>query len=204
MKTPQNFLRLAIAVACTLTSLASPAQTESARATKDRSALSTLTGTYASTQTESWYGAYGTREFSFEKGRWSLKFVLALDPQMQAKVFEFRTHGPYYVGQPSQTVTNAFEAMFIEDAKFVTLLTRDTKLVQAFGLVACGLEVGVEGDVSIQGCANWKPVAVCKEDHDLLALGENGGLHFGERPRDNNMCTPDKRPKALLQAVARR
>jgi hypothetical protein len=54
MKTPQNFLRLAIAVACTLTSLASPAQTESARATKDRSALSTLTGTYASTQTESW------------------------------------------------------------------------------------------------------------------------------------------------------
>jgi hypothetical protein len=170
----------------------------------DRATLATLSGTWASTQNESWYGAYGTREFRFDGGRWSLRFTLALDPAMQAKVFEFRTGGPYYIAQASKTVSGAFDAVFMEDTKHVTLKTRDAKLAQAFGLAACGLEPDLEKDISIQGCASWKPVAQCREDHDLLALGEGGSLHFGVRPRDNDMCSADKRPKALLQPVAKR
>jgi hypothetical protein len=179
------------------------AQAEPLRTAQDRSALSVLSGTYRSTATEAWYGAYGTREFSFINGRWSLKFVLALDPEMKAKVFEFRTQGPYYIGLASKAVPRAFDALFIEESKHVTLRARDAKIVQAFGLTGCDLQADVEKDVSAQGCAGWKPVSVCREDHDLLSLTEAGGLQFGERPRDNDMCTADKRPKALLQPVVK-
>lgn len=174
------------------------------RAIHDRATLSTLSGTWASTQPEPWYGAYGTREFTFDRGQWRLRFTFALDPAMQAKVFEFRTGGPYYIAQASRSVAGAFDAVFMEDAKFVTLRTRDPKLLQAFGLATCGLVADVEKDISGAGCAAWKPVAQCREDHDLLALGDGGGLHFGVRPRDNDMCTSDKRPTALLPAVVRR
>jgi hypothetical protein len=71
------------------------------------------------------------------------------------------------------------------------------------GLAACGLPVNLEADISVTGCAAWKPVAVCGEDHDLLALDDTG-LRFGVRPRDNDMCTADRTPAALLPAVVRR
>lgn len=170
----------------------------------DGPALQRLHGVYASADAESWGGAYGTREFSFDRGRWTLRFTLALDPKMQQPVFEFRTHGRYTVQAASKAVPGAFEALFTEDAKYVTLKTTDAKLAAAFGLAGCGLSPGVERDISVTGCANWKPVAQCAEDHDLLALDTRGGLYFGVRPRDNDMCTADKRPTALLPAVWRR
>lgn len=201
----------AFATACAMASIAAaapPAEAgaapAAARAIHDRATLSTLSGTWASTQPEPWYGAWGTREFTFDRGQWSLRFTFALDPAMKTPVFEFRTGGPYYIAQSSRSVAGAFEAVFMEDAKFVTLRTRDPRLVQATGLAACGLVADVEKDISAQGCAGWKPVAQCREDHDLLALGDGGGLHFGVRPRDNDMCTSDKRPTALLPAVMRR
>lgn len=198
------FSTLISASALLLALMTTTSQAEDARASRDRSTLSTLAGTYASTATEAWYGAYGTREFGFRDGRWSLQFALALDPAMKVKVFEFRTLGPYYVGQASRTVSGAFDALFIEETKFVTLRTRDAELIKAFGLAGCKLEADVEKDISEAGCAAWKPVAVCHEDHDLLALNDAGGLHFGERPRDNDMCVAANRPKALLKAVAKR
>jgi hypothetical protein len=47
-------------------------------------------------------------------------------------------------------------------------------------------------------------VAVCHEDHDRLALDPDGGVRFGQRPRDNDMCTADTRPTARLPAVVKR
>jgi hypothetical protein len=46
-------------------------------------------------------------------------------------------------------------------------------------------------------------VADCGTDHDLLALDATG-LRFGQRPMDNDMCTPDRRPTALLGPVVAR
>lgn len=196
--------RLCLCAAAAL-ALSAPSQAEPPpREVLDRATLSTLSGTWVSPRVESWYGAHGTREFTFDQGRWSLRFNLALDPAMNAKVFEFRTGGPYYMAQASKTVPGAFDAVFMEDRKFVTLHTSDPRLVQAFGLTDCGLEVGVEKDVSLQGCASWKPVAQCREDHDLLALDDQGSLRFGVRPRDNDLCSADKRPTALLPAVVKR
>lgn len=172
-------------------------------AADDRAALAALSGTYASPAPEPWYGGWGTREFVFDGGQWSLIFTHALDRDMTRRTFRFRTGGGYRVGAPDGRVSGAFRTVFAEDWKHLTLLTPDAGLAAAMGLAACGLTVNLEADISATGCAAWKPVALCGEDHDLLALSAEG-LHFGVRPRDNDMCTPDRTPAALLPAVVRR
>jgi hypothetical protein len=167
-----------------------------------RDQLEGLAGVYASSAPEQWYGGYGTRRFSFDHGKWSLVFTHALDANMQNRTFQFRTEGPYKVGTPSVAVPGAFEAVFFEDVKLVTLLTSDASIISAFGFASCGLKHGIEVDISKTGCAGWKAVAECREDHDLLAISA-AGLHFGVRPRDNNLCAADRRPTALLQPVIR-
>ncbi len=169
----------------------------------DRAQLETLSGIYQSSTPESWYGGFGTRTFSFEAGKWGLSFVHALDPDMKIKTFRFRTEGPYQVETASKAVPGAFEAVFYEDVKYVTLLTGDEDLIKAFGFSDCGLELNVEVDISAKGCASWKPVAECGEDHDLLAI-DGKDLYFGVRPGDNDMCSAEKRPTALLQPVVRK
>lgn len=167
-----------------------------------RDQLERLSGVYASSAPEPWYGGYGTRRFSFDRGTWGLVFTHALDAGMRNPTFRFRTEGPYEVRSPSTAVPGAFEAVFFEDVKYVTLLTADPGIVRAFGFGDCGLRLDVEVDISKTGCAGWKPVSECREDHDLLAISA-AGLHFGVRPRDNDMCTAERRPTALLQPVAR-
>jgi hypothetical protein len=170
----------------------------------DRARLEQLSGTWASPAPEPWYGAWGTREFTFDRGTWSLRFTLALDPAMAQPVFRFRTGGPYRLLERSTAAPAAFEAVFFEDTKHVTLLSTEPRLAAAFGLAACGLVPGQEADISAEGCARWKPVRDCREDHDLLGMDADGGLLFGVRPRDNDMCTADRRPTALLPPVVRR
>jgi hypothetical protein len=189
--------RILVAAGALLMSL-SPVQAETA----DASALSNLTGTYESAGAEAWYGGFGTREFVFSNGSWSLTFIHALDPDMTVRTFQFRTGGTYQVGAPSDAVPGAFRTQFNEDWKHLTLLTPDPALAQAFGMGDCGLTVNLEADISDTGCAAWRPVAVCGEDHDLLALDATG-LRFGVRPQDNDMCSEDKTPTALLPAVVK-
>ncbi|MBC8050391.1 MAG: hypothetical protein H7X92_09640 [Chitinophagales bacterium] len=166
--------------------------------------LEALSGTYVSVAAENWYRGYGTRAFNFDEGKWGLTFVYALDPAMLQKVFEFHTEGPYRVVAKSSTVEGAFDTTFYEDVKGVTLRTTDTKLIEAMGLAGCNLKLNIKTDISKSGCARWKPVAQCREDHDLLAIDAAGKLLLGVRPADNDMCTPDKRPTALLPAVTKK
>jgi len=165
--------------------------------------LSALHGTWTSPRVEAWYGGFGTREFLFADGRWSLIFTHALDPEMTRRTFQFRTGGAYRVGAPSPAVEGAFHTVFDEDWKHVTLLTDVPEVVAGMGMAACGLVPNLEVDISLTGCASWAPVSVCGEDHDLLALGPDG-LHFGVRPADNDLCTADRTPTALLPAVVAR
>lgn len=170
-----------------------------------KAALERLSGVYADPQPVDWgRGTFGTREFTFDKGKWTLKFVLALDPEMKNQVFVFRTLGTFKVLDQSTIVPNAYNALFLEDKKWVTLKTTDEKLAQAFGLASCNFVVDVEKDISITGCSLWKAVKDCNEDHDLLSLDKEGKLYFGVRPPDNNMCTADKRPTALNLPVVRK
>jgi hypothetical protein len=178
---------------------AAPAAAEPSDAAK----LQSLRGTFHSPVVEEWYGGFGTREFVFADGTWSLTFTHALDPQMTQRTFQFRTGGAYTVGEASAEVPGAFRTVFDEDWKRLTLLTPVPEIATAMGVAGCGLNVNLEADISLTGCAAWKPVAECGEDHDLLALSAEG-LHFGVRPADNDMCSPDKTPTALLSAVVAR
>ncbi len=199
----KNYVRFNY-LAITLTLVAGTACSESQN-DPDRVALESLSGTYEDpTSYDVGGGAFGKRVFTFDDGEWTLRFTLALDSGMQTPVFEFRTFGDYEIEGPSPEVPGAYEALFREDAKFVTLRAFDPGLAQAFGLSECGLQPDIEKDVSVSGCAGWKPVAECNEDHDLLALTDEGGLRFGVRPPDNDMCTRDKRPRALTPAVVKR
>lgn len=168
-----------------------------------KKALQNLSGTYKSQTAEDWgRSTFGIREFSFDNGKWTLKFILALDPEMKNQVFEFRTHGTYQVLSKSNAA-KAYEAVFYEDKKYVTLKTADEQLIAGFGLAECGLTIGLEKDISEDGCAIWPAVKDCMEDHDLLSMDDSGNLYFGVRPDDNNMCTPDRRPTALLPPVTK-
>lgn len=163
--------------------------------------LRSLSGTYRDPAPYAYGEAFGARTFTFDNGRWTLDFVLALDPAMTQPVFSFRTRGTYSVVAPSSSVAGAYDAIFVEDAKYLTLRTTNAELAKSFGFDACKLTPNVEKDVSVDGCLGWKPVAVCNLDHDLLALTAEGGVRFGTRPKDNDMCTPGKRPTSLTPPV---
>lgn len=107
MKPPLILAASACLMACAISS----AQAETA----DAATLSTLTGTWESAGAESWYGGYGTREFVFANGTWSLTFTHALDPDMTMRTFQLRTGGNYKVGAPSDAVPGAFRTQFNED-----------------------------------------------------------------------------------------
>ena len=183
-----------------MAALAAPA---SAETFADAATLQALSGTYVSPAVEDWYGGFGTREFIFRDGQWQLIFTHALDPAMTLRTFQFRTGGGYEVTAPSSAVAGAHEATFREDWKHVTLLTGIPEVIAGMGMADCGLTPNLETDISATGCAAWRPVAECGSDHDLLAM-DAGGLYFGQRPADNDMCTPDKRPTALLGPVVPR
>ncbi|MGQ0566131.1 MAG: hypothetical protein ACT4OK_13825 [Gemmobacter sp.] len=168
----------------------------------DAATLEGLKGTWVSPAPEPWYGGFGTREFVFADGQWSLIFTHALDPAMTLRTFQFRTGGGYAVTGPS-SVPGAFEATFDEDWKRLTQLTAIPEVAAGIGLDTCGLTVNLEADISQTGCAAWPPVADCGQDFDLLAMDPQG-VYFGVRPADNDMCTPEGRPTALLPPVVAR
>ena len=187
------------AAALALATLADPSSAESFLGAAEIEAAS---ATYRSAAPEPWYGGFGTREFVFADGRWQLTFTHALDPAMTMRTFEFRTGGPFEIVGASQTVEGAFDGTFVEAWKHVTLLSENADVIAGMGMADCDLTYNLETDISETGCAAWRPVAVCGEDHDLIAMTE-AGVQFGVRPADNDMCTPGKRPTALLPMVAR-
>ena len=87
-------------------------------------------------------------------------------------------------------------------APIVTLLTYNPEIVAAMSMAECGLTCNLETDISETGCASWRPLAECGEDHDLFAM-DAVGVYFRVRPADNDMCTPARTPTALLPVVAR-
>jgi hypothetical protein len=167
----------------------------------NRKALENLSGTYKDAKPYSYGKAWGNRIFNFDNGKWSLKFTLALDPEMKMQVFEFRTFGTYKVLEKSDKVTNTYNALFLEDKKFVTLKTSDENLIKAFGFAPCNMTKDVEQDISEKGCSGWKSVSECPGDNDLLSIDKDGKLYFGNRPSDNDMCSPEKRPTSLTPPV---
>ncbi|MEM9987765.1 MAG: hypothetical protein AAF804_21965, partial [Bacteroidota bacterium] len=162
-----------------------------------------LSGTYADVEPFPYDGAWASREFQFQDGKWSLVFTMGLDPKLENQAFRFRMFGRYEVQNPSSVVAGAFETLFWEDKILVTILTEDEAIVADFGLADCALGYQTETDISATGCAFWAPLTECNQDHDLVRMDKVGRLYFGERPDDNNMCTPDRRPTKLTLPVSK-
>jgi hypothetical protein len=191
--TKQNLLTLTILLGSTI---AAPAGE-----LKPMDEVAAVAGTFRSAAPEPWYGGYGVREFVMQDGYWRLIFTHAMDPQMINRTFQYRAGGPFELLEASADVTGAFQGRFVYDWKHVTLLTENADLQVGYGLSDCNLTINLEVDISETGCGHWRPVAACGADYDLLALSD-AGLHWGVRAADNNQCTPDRTPKALLPAVA--
>ena len=189
-------------IICTAACIALGTMAAEAEEFWDANALQNAHGTYRSAAPEPWYGGFGTREFVFANGRWELIFTHALDPAMTMRTFVFRTGGAYEIGGPNNDVTGAYDGTFFEEWKHVTLLTDVPEVIAGMGMAGCVLTPNLETDISQSGCAAWRPVAECGADHDILAMTDTG-LQFGVRPADNDMCTPDRRPTALLPVVAK-
>lgn len=166
-----------------------------------KSKLENLSGTYADPQPYPYGKAWGKRMFTFNKGKWTLHFTLALDSEMTLQVFKFRTFGTYKIQEKSPKIADTYHAVFYEEKKFLTLKTSDEHLIKAFGFAPCNMTIDVEQDVSLSGCSGWKSVRDCPGDYDLLSLDKKGKLHFGSRPQDNDMCSEDKRPTSLTPPV---
>ncbi len=166
-----------------------------------KSKLENLSGTYTDAKPYNYGKAFGNRVFTFDKGKWTLLFTLSLDPEMKIKIFEFRTYGTYKLQGKSGKVDGTYDALFLEEKKFIKLKTADENLIKAFNFSACEMQKDIEKDISETGCSAWKPVQDCPGDYDLLSLDKNGKLYFGERPADNDMCSPEKRPATLTPPV---
>ncbi|MEO1438104.1 MAG: hypothetical protein AAFV80_21355 [Bacteroidota bacterium] len=188
-------------ILCALLSLTAWTEQADSSLQVHKNQLENLSGTYEDPSPYPYGAAFGKRTFTFESGTWTLDFKLGLDPKLEFPVFRFRTHGRYEVLDPSTTVEGAFNALFYEDQKFLTLLTDHPELITAFGLDQCALTPHIEQNISKHDCALWAAVESCHEDHDLLMVDEAGLLYFGIRPADNNMCSPDRRPAALTPGV---
>ena len=90
------------------------------------------------------------------------------------------------------------------------------KTLRAHGAMAAGFLSSAQGcgrafaadtdvDITAEGCAGLgqQPVSACGQDYDLVSL-EGDNLRFGQRPADNNMCTPERRPAALSPLAMQR
>ncbi len=159
--------------------------------------LENLSGTYADAKPYAYGQAWGSRVFTFDKGKWTLSFTLALDAEMKLPVFEFRTFGTYKIQEKSAKLSDTYNAVFYEEKKLLTLKTTNEQLIKAFNFTPCNLVKDIEQDISKNGCSGWKSVAECPADYDLLSLDKQGKLYFGNRPQDNDMCNPERRPTSL-------
>lgn len=102
-----------------------------------KSKLENLSGTYVDVKPYAYGRAWGKRVFTFDKGKWALKFTLAVDPEMKMQVFQFRTFGTYKVQDKSSNISDTYNALFYEEKKLLTLKTSDENLIIAFGFAPC-------------------------------------------------------------------
>ncbi len=139
-------------------------------------------------------------DFDLTDDRWTLDYTVFGDDACETELVTVNIHGAYELGAPSNAVDGAWEARFGFDDKTITPHV-DGLAQMLNGLEACGggeFTVGTPQSVYDVGCPGFGqyPREMCGADYDLVHL-DGDTLRFGERPADNNMCEPDRRPQAL-------
>jgi hypothetical protein len=146
-------------------------------------------------------------DFDLTADRWALDYVTYGDETCATELVTVHIEGPYELTGASPTLDDVYEARFGFDDKTIT--PHVTPLADMLnGLDGCGtsaFEVGVSQSVYAAGCPAFGqyPQDVCSADYDLVRL-DGDQLTFGNRPADNDMCQPDRRPTELSQLVLSR
>lgn len=129
---------------------------------------------------------------------WALAYTLHGDAACAARLVTIAIRGRYEVGEPS-AIAGAWTAPFGFDDKTITPFVQP--IADALAAGHCGSapwQLGAAQSVYAAGCAPFGQYAQpqCAADFDLLSV-TGSALRFGDRPADNNLCTPARRPAQL-------
>ena len=164
--------------------------------TNKAAAQQNMVGRWISEQAEPVPGTtfYGTRDFTFEKARWTITFRLYKDAALTQQLLGLTTGGPYELKDNSATVPGASNAIFSYGFKNITILTDDKNIINGLGLASCNLEKGIKKDITHTGCSFFHSVDMYPREYDIVK-SISVKLYLGKRSAD--LTTEDKRPKEL-------
>ena len=141
--------------------------------------------------------------FDIAADKWHLDFMSFSDEGCKTGMMTMGIDGPWKLTVSSSVAEGVYEAEFGFAQRAVTPHVEGAVGFLS-GLKPCGGEeafaVGQAKSVHDVGCPNLGvyPSADCSTDYDIVTV-KGDTLFFGERPKDNNMCSADKRPKKLVQ-----
>jgi hypothetical protein len=191
-----------LSLSCLLLACGGTATTDAGASSSDTAGgeAPALAGRWISPCTPNESGAF-TLDFTLSADRWSVDYATFGDAACSAAFLTVHIAGPYEITGPS-SVEGAREARFAFDEKTVTAHAEGAVGFLASLGEACGgpgtWELGVARDVGAAGCPalGQRPIADCPADYDLVSVTATE-LRFGDRPADNDMCSPERRPTAL-------
>ena len=128
---------------------------------------------------------------------WDLDYDVFADPACAQPFLTVAVGGTYTLGAESTAAMGAREGNFTFARRTVT---PKNEAAAGFLKQACGQGEFSTGSATeiLAGCSGLGvyPVADCTTDHDIVSL-QGDTLYLGMRPKDNDMCTPQKRPSKL-------
>jgi hypothetical protein len=159
---------------------------------------------------------YVVRGASFEDDRWEIIIKTFLDEKCKYPLFKVRATGKFVLGGESNDVKGATCVDFKNTGRYVTAENKAVvEMLNHAAVLSRGWEIGVEQDVSEDGCLLVPSVADCPVEYDLLKKdGEK--LYFGDYTPEQKeklqkaavknagetsegICSPENRPGQLIK-----
>ena len=148
-------------------------------------------------------GSFAQLTFDIKAAQWHLDYKSFADKDCKTGTMTTAIDGPWELTQASKVGDGVYEAEFGFAQRSITPhMEGAVKFLS--GLKPCGgsaaFEVGTSKSIHADGCPNigMYPAEKCATDFDIATV-KDGMLFFGQRPKDNNMCTAEKRPTKLIQ-----
>ncbi|MEB3237439.1 MAG: hypothetical protein VKO64_07425 [Candidatus Sericytochromatia bacterium] len=138
-------------------------------------------------------------DFDIKADTWDVDYTVFGDLKGRNPFVTVHISGPYSIGAPSGSVPGAYDAVFGITRKTVTAHSAGAAgYLDSVGGAVKGFKAGVPLDITQSGfpALGQYPVSMVSADYDLMKL-DGDKLYFGDRPKDNNMGSPDKRPTSL-------
>lgn len=139
-------------------------------------------------------------DFDITADAWKLDYTVHGNDACSAPLLTVHIEGPYEIGQPSEAVAGAHEAVFGFSDKTITPHAPPlAEMLNGMGQCGSGAwKAGEAQSIYEAGCAplGQRPKRECSADYDLVQVSGDT-LQFGKRPADNEMCTEAKRPTEL-------